>query len=78
MADEESLYQFLAFDGNGRQKKGQVRARNDAQAHARAAGEGVTVVQLKRLPSGQAQSKNLASRREQIALLRQLAMMQIL
>jgi general secretion pathway protein F len=75
MADEESLYQFLAFDGNGRQKKGQVRARNDAQAHARAAGEGVTVVQLKRLPSGQAQSKNLASRREQIALLRQLAMM---
>jgi len=75
MAEEESLYQFLAFDGNGRQKKGQVRARSDAQAHARATGEGVTVVQLKRLPSTQAKSRSLASRREQIALLRQLAMM---
>ncbi|MFN3451475.1 MAG: type II secretion system F family protein, partial [Sphingorhabdus sp.] len=75
MAEEEGLYQFLAFDGNGRQKKGQVRARSDAQAHARATGEGVTVVQLKRLPSTQAKSRNLASRREQIALLRQLAMM---
>lgn len=75
MADDDASYDYVAIDGNGRRQRGTVQADNATQAFARVTRQHLTVVKLERSGAGDTAGRKATSRRDQIALLRQLGMM---
>ena len=73
--DDASYYLYVAIDSNGRRQRGTVQADNATQAFARVTRERLTVVKLERCGAGDTASSKATSRRDQIALLRQLGLM---
>lgn len=75
MADAEDAYDFVALDAAGRRIKGSVQALNAAQAFSKLARPDLTIVRLTRAGSSSQKHAAGTARADQIALLRQLAMM---
>lgn len=75
MADEDQAYDYVALDAAGRRIKGSVQAPSAAQAFSKAARPDLTIVRLSRTGTGNRSRDAGTARADQIALLRQLAMM---
>lgn len=75
MSQPEASFRYTAINPAGHRSTGIVQARDPSQAFARAARAGQTIVTLEALPEGTKDRRPATPRIQQIALLRQLAVM---
>ena len=75
MSDREITYQYQAVSANGLKTSGTIKARNEQQAYARIARQGLTVTRLRAALGQQSARAKATPRLQQIAVLRQLGVM---
>lgn len=75
MGADHARYDYVAIDANGRRQRGTVQAESAQHAFARVTRQHLTVVKLNRSGSDNTARRKATSRRDQIALLRQLGLM---
>lgn len=75
MSDREITYQYQAVSANGLKTSGTIKARNEQQAYARIARQGLTVTRLRAASTQQSTRAKATPRLQQIAVLRQLGVM---